>query len=135
VRGLGAVAAAVAGIAAHDRVQRRHSILRNYPVIGHARFLLESIRPEIQQGGLPEFGTELDNPDLAGVAQALGLTSRRVTDSSALDEAVTWLFAQPGPALLDVVTNPDEVAVPPKPTVSQGWGFAIAKAREAFESR
>ncbi len=32
-----------------DLLQTRHSILRNYPVLGHARFLLEKIRPEIQQ--------------------------------------------------------------------------------------
>ena len=32
-----------------DTVQRRHSVLRNYPVIGHMRYLLEKIRPEIQQ--------------------------------------------------------------------------------------
>lgn len=32
-----------------DIKQRRHSILRNYPVIGHVRFLMESIRPEIRQ--------------------------------------------------------------------------------------
>lgn len=34
---------------AHDLLQRRHSILRNYPILGHARFLMEKIRPEIQQ--------------------------------------------------------------------------------------
>src|SRR5487761_1475871 len=33
----------------YDLVQRRHSILRNYPVIGHLRFALEFIRPELQQ--------------------------------------------------------------------------------------
>jgi len=32
-----------------DVVQRRHSILRNYPVLGHMRFAMESIRPEVQQ--------------------------------------------------------------------------------------
>ncbi|MFJ6123356.1 FMN-binding glutamate synthase family protein [Streptomyces sp. NPDC092129] len=32
-----------------DVVQRQHSVLRNYPVLGHARFLLERIRPELQQ--------------------------------------------------------------------------------------
>ena len=32
-----------------DTRQRRHSVLRNYPVIGHLRFLLEFIRPEIRQ--------------------------------------------------------------------------------------
>jgi len=47
------VAVAVLGIfaiiACYDVTQRRHSILRNYPVAGHMRFLLEKIRPEIQQ--------------------------------------------------------------------------------------
>jgi glutamate synthase domain-containing protein 2 len=32
-----------------DKNQRRHSVLRNYPVIGHVRFLLEFIRPEMRQ--------------------------------------------------------------------------------------
>lgn len=36
-------------LAAWDVTQKKHSILRNYPIAGHARFLLESIRPEIQQ--------------------------------------------------------------------------------------
>ena len=42
-------AAAVGAVAAHDLVQRRHAILRNFPVIGHARFWLESIGPELRQ--------------------------------------------------------------------------------------
>ena len=44
-----AIAAAIAMVGTWDLLQRRHSVLRNYPVIGHARFLLERIRPEIQQ--------------------------------------------------------------------------------------
>ncbi len=41
--------AALALLGVWDLLQRRHSILRNYPVVGHARFLLEAIRPELQQ--------------------------------------------------------------------------------------
>ena len=37
------------GLGWRDTRQSRHSILRNYPVIGHLRFLLEYIRPEIRQ--------------------------------------------------------------------------------------
>ncbi|MFD6857580.1 FMN-binding glutamate synthase family protein [Rhodococcus sp. NPDC060090] len=33
----------------YDLLQRRHSVLRNYPVLGHMRYLLESLRPELQQ--------------------------------------------------------------------------------------
>ncbi|MGW3357562.1 FMN-binding glutamate synthase family protein [Streptomyces bungoensis] len=36
-------------LGAWDLLQRRHSVLRNYPVLGHARFLMERIRPELQQ--------------------------------------------------------------------------------------
>lgn len=41
--------AGLAAVAVHDLVQKKHAVLRNYPVLGHARFLLEDIRPELQQ--------------------------------------------------------------------------------------
>jgi glutamate synthase domain-containing protein 2 len=40
---------AIALIGIHDVVQRRHSILRNYPILGHMRFAMETVRPELQQ--------------------------------------------------------------------------------------
>ncbi len=43
------VFAALALVGLHDLTQNSHAVLRNYPVIGHVRFLLESIRPEIRQ--------------------------------------------------------------------------------------
>ncbi|MHC6177649.1 FMN-binding glutamate synthase family protein [Glutamicibacter sp. X7] len=39
----------LASVGIYDMVQKRHSILRNYPILGHARYFLEFIRPEIQQ--------------------------------------------------------------------------------------
>ena len=44
-----AAVGALATVAVADLIQPRHSILRNYPVAGYARFLMEKIRPEIQQ--------------------------------------------------------------------------------------
>jgi glutamate synthase domain-containing protein 2 len=46
---LGLGAAALAGLAGWDLTQRRHAILRNYPVVGHLRFALEAIGPELRQ--------------------------------------------------------------------------------------
>ncbi len=43
------VCAVLTGVGVHDLRQTRHAILRNYPVIGHLRFLFEYIRPEIRQ--------------------------------------------------------------------------------------
>ncbi len=40
---------ALTGLGVRDLRQERHAVLRNYPVIGHMRFLLEFIRPEIRQ--------------------------------------------------------------------------------------
>jgi glutamate synthase domain-containing protein 2 len=33
----------------HDSLQRKHTVLRNFPIVGHGRYLLEMVRPEIQQ--------------------------------------------------------------------------------------
>src|SRR6478752_1646089 len=43
------LAAAAAGVAARDLLQRKHALLRNFPLIGHARYLLEEIGPELRQ--------------------------------------------------------------------------------------
>jgi glutamate synthase domain-containing protein 2 len=43
------LAAAVAALVVYDLVQKRHAILRNFPVIGHLRYLLEAVGPELRQ--------------------------------------------------------------------------------------
>src|SRR5689334_18673091 len=48
-RAAAATGAALGGVAAYDLVQRRHAILRNFPLVGHLRFLLESVGPELRQ--------------------------------------------------------------------------------------
>ncbi|MGA7756982.1 MAG: FMN-binding glutamate synthase family protein [Ilumatobacteraceae bacterium] len=49
-RNLAAVmAAGVAVVTAYDLRQKRHSILRNFPVLGHARYFLEEVGPELRQ--------------------------------------------------------------------------------------
>lgn len=95
---------------------------------------LGMVKLEMEQVGLPEYGTELQNPDFAAVARAIGLHGVRVSDPADVDDAVRDALAHPGPVLLDVLTNPDEVAIPPKPTLAQGWGFAIAKSHEFLDS-
>ncbi|MEV5440163.1 thiamine pyrophosphate-dependent enzyme [Streptomyces sp. NPDC052682] len=95
---------------------------------------LGMVKLEQEQAGLPEFGTVLDNPDFAAVAEAMGITGIRVTDPADVEGAVRRAFDSPGPVLLDVLTNPDEIAVPAKPTVEQGWGFAVAKVKEIVRS-
>lgn len=43
------VLTAMVVVGVYDLVQKKHSVLRNYPILGHMRYLLESLRPELQQ--------------------------------------------------------------------------------------
>ncbi len=109
-----------------------HNLPATFVVFDNGR--LGMVKLEQEQGGLPEFGTKLDNPDLAAVAAAMGLDAVRVTDPAQVGAAVQQALASRRPALVDIITNPDEVAVPPKPKLAQAWGFAIAKSKETIES-
>ena len=95
---------------------------------------LGMVKLEMEQVGLPEYGTVLHNPDFARVAEAMGMRGIRVEQARDVEEAVREAMAHDGPVLLDVLTNPDEIAVPPTPTLEQGWGFAIARSREFVDS-
>jgi pyruvate dehydrogenase (quinone) len=95
---------------------------------------LGMVKLEMEQVGLPEYGTVLANPDFAKVAESVGMRGIRVEQADDVDAAVREALAHDGPVLLDVITNPDEIAVPPSPTLEQGWGFAIAKMKESVES-
>src|SRR3954469_7471669 len=46
---LGGAAAVTGAVAAYDLTQKKHAILRNFPVIGHLRFTLERFGPELRQ--------------------------------------------------------------------------------------
>lgn len=95
---------------------------------------LGMVKLEQEEGGLPEFGTVLHNPDLAAVATAMGLTGVKVTDPDDVDVAVREALATRQPVLLDVLTNAEEIALPPKPGIDQAWGFAVAKMKETLVS-
>ncbi|MGC1206652.1 MAG: pyruvate oxidase, partial [Ornithinimicrobium sp.] len=63
---------------------------------------------------------------------SMGFHGVRVEDPKEVAAAVAEVLAHDGPALLDAVTNPEEISLPPKPTVAQGVGFGIAKVKEVL---
>ena len=96
---------------------------------------LGMVKLEQEQAGLPEFGTSLADVDIAAIARAAGLHAVRVESPETLEAGVREVLGHEGPALLDCVTNPDEISLPPKTTSADAWGFAIAKLTETLESR
>jgi pyruvate dehydrogenase (quinone) len=95
---------------------------------------LGMVKLEMEQVGLPEFGTVLHNPDFSAVAEACGLRGFRAERPDEVEQAIAAALVHDGPALVDCVTNPDEIAIPPKPGFDQMRGFAIAKTREFLDS-
>lgn len=96
---------------------------------------LGMVKLEQEEAAMPEFGTVLDNPDFASVAEAMGATGFRIDEPHDLRSIMARALATPGPVVVDVLTNPDEIIVPSEPSVEQGWGFAVAKIKEALRSR
>ncbi|SUE44790.1 ubiquinone-dependent pyruvate dehydrogenase [Roseomonas gilardii] len=90
---------------------------------------------EMKAAGLLETGVSLENPDFAAVARACGIPARRVTDPGELEAAVRDVLAEEGPALLDVVSNRQELAIPPKITAEQMKGFGLFALKAVMSGR
>ncbi len=87
---------------------------------------------EQEVAGFPQYGVELKNPNFAKVAEAIGLTGLRVEDPAEVRGAVEKALATTGPVLVDAVTDPNVLAMPPKATVQQAKGFAMAMTKMVF---
>jgi pyruvate dehydrogenase (quinone) len=97
--------------------------------------VLGFVAMEMKASGFLETGTELKNPDFAAVARAAGIHGIRVEDPAELDGAVREILAHPGPALLDVVTNTQELSMPPKIEAAQVKGFGLWAIRAVMNGR
>jgi pyruvate dehydrogenase (quinone) len=87
---------------------------------------LAMVELEMLVSGLPPYQTELKNPDFAAVARAAGATGIRIEDPGDVHEGLREALATPGPALVDVVTDPKALSIPPKITAEQVKGFGLA---------
>lgn len=96
---------------------------------------LNFVELEMKAAGIVNFGTELQNPNFAAVAQAMGMFGRRVEKPADLDAALTAAFAHPGPAVIDVVTARQELSIPPSITVEQAKGFSLYAIRTILAGR
>ena len=47
--GLGLIVLVLAAVAIHDLTQKQHAILRTFPIVGHARYVLEELGPKLRQ--------------------------------------------------------------------------------------
>jgi pyruvate dehydrogenase (quinone) len=84
---------------------------------------LGMVKLEMEVAGLPDNETDMINLDFALVAQAMGITSKNVTDPNEVEQAIQTALSTPGPYLLSIYTNPNALAMPPKVDMKQMVGM------------
>jgi pyruvate dehydrogenase (quinone) len=93
---------------------------------------LGMVRAEMMVVGYQPWGTDVTNPDFGALAQAAGLHGERVETADEIRPAIERAFAHPGPALIDFVTDPRALAVPPDTTLEQIKGFGLTTGKLVF---
>lgn len=96
---------------------------------------LNFVELEMKAAGFVNYGTDLDNPNFAAVAQSLGMKGFRVEKSKDLPNAVKEFLAYDGPAILDVTTERQELTLPPSIDVDQVKGFTMYAIRTVLDGR
>jgi pyruvate dehydrogenase (quinone) len=90
---------------------------------------------EMKAAGFVDTGVDLDNPDFAAMARAMGIFSRRVEDPGDLPGAMKEMLGHNGPALLDVLTAKQELSMPPTIEPEQVKGFSLWILRAVMNGR
>ena len=90
---------------------------------------LSFVELEMKAAGIVTYGTDLDNPDFAAIAQGVGMFGARVEKAEELEGALREAFSHDGPALVDVRTVRHELSLPPKLTYGQIKGFTLYATR------
>ncbi len=93
------------------------------------------VQMEMEATGFLDTAVELTNPDFAAMARGAGIFARRVEDPAELEGAMREWLAHDGPALLDVVSARQELAMPPKIGVEQAAGFGMWLMKAVIDGR
>ncbi|PZT91401.1 MULTISPECIES: ubiquinone-dependent pyruvate dehydrogenase [unclassified Sphingomonas] len=90
---------------------------------------------EQKAAGYVDTNVALKNPDFGAIAAQMGFFGARVTRSDELEGVLRAAFAHDGPALVDVVTETMELAMPPKIKAEQVKGFSLYTLRAIMSGR
>ncbi|WP_158825130.1 thiamine pyrophosphate-dependent enzyme [Mucilaginibacter lacusdianchii] len=90
---------------------------------------LGMVKLEMEVAGLPDWQTDMQNPDFALVAQAMGIKGVKVNDPDQVEQALREAFLHQGPVLIEVMTDPNALAMPPKVEFGQMAGMSLAMSK------
>ncbi|MBS6576448.1 thiamine pyrophosphate-dependent enzyme [Parabacteroides goldsteinii] len=96
---------------------------------------LGMVKLEMEVAGLPDWQTTMLNPDFARVALSMGMAGYNVSNPDDVLPTLTKAFASDGPVLVNIMTDPNALAMPPKIEFTQMLGFAQTMYKLLMEGR
>ncbi len=90
---------------------------------------LGMVKLEMEVAGLPDYQTDLKNPNFARLAEAIGIMGVRIENPADISAGLKKALEHSGPALVDVLTDPNAVSLPSHITPEQVVGFGITMGK------
>lgn len=94
---------------------------------------LGMVKLEMLVAGIPDWQTDHDAVDYSRIADAIGIPSVRIEDPKQLRGELGRALAMEGPALIEVVTDPDALSMPPEISLEQVTGFTKASVKTVLD--
>ena len=104
-------------------------------VIVYNNGALGFINLEMRTAGYPEFQTDMKNPDFARMAEVIGMKGFRIEKGADVEPVIKAALATPGPVLVDVLTDPAAIPLPPSITAGEEKGLALGLGKLALMGR
>jgi pyruvate dehydrogenase (quinone) len=93
------------------------------------------VEMEMKASGFVDVGCDLKNPNFAHMAEGMGIKGIRVERPQDLKDALAAAFAHDGPVLVDVVSERQELIMPPEITAANVKGFGLFMLRAVLDGR
>jgi pyruvate dehydrogenase (quinone) len=90
---------------------------------------------EMKANGFLDFGTELKNPDFAGLANSAGILGLKADTAQDVRPMLQKAFKHDGPALIEVAVHRQELSMPPTIKLEQATGFGLFMLKAVISGR
>lgn len=96
---------------------------------------LGMVKLEMEVAGLPDWQTNMVNPDFALIAEAMSIKGFTVNEPANVKATLQQAFTHNGPALVNIITDPNALAMPPKIEFEQVKGMALSMGKLILNGR
>ena len=96
---------------------------------------LGMVKLEMRVAGYEDFGVDFKNVNFAKLAEAVGIRGFRIEDCGKLKDSLATALRHSGPAIIDVVTNPNALALPPKIDAKEVAGYGLYVAKQTLHGK